>query len=115
MWLLRPAGNNFIVALVALVCAGLTTCSAQMDAEIFGSGDRARNNDAVMSKMYTNPVSGDRFYSPYCSSRGLPLVNESMASVIFFLSLAVVCVGIVAILYNCCFNSFKNSVINSRW
>ncbi|AAQ73691.1 glycoprotein N [Psittacid alphaherpesvirus 1] len=115
MWLLRPAGSNFIVALIVLACAGPLTCSAQLDAGILNPWGSAGHNDAVMPGMFANSESDERFYSPHCSSRGLPLVNESMASVIFFLSLAMVCVAIVAILYNCCFNSFKNSVINSRW
>lgn len=109
------------MVIAALACLWVTACSAQMGEDGLTEDERAMvygrtGYDRVLApELPENQETVERLYSPRCSSRGMPLVNGSMASVIFFLSLATVCVSIFAVLYNCCFNSFKNSVINSRW
>ncbi|ANN24933.1 envelope glycoprotein N [Gallid alphaherpesvirus 1] len=82
-----------------------------MEHGYYGLG--AGNMLGVENSMYSANM--EHFYHSACSSRGFSLVNGTAASVFFFISLAVALIGLLAVLYNGCFNSFKSSVISSRW
>ncbi|QEG54111.1 Envelope glycoprotein N [Cacatuid alphaherpesvirus 2] len=112
--------GGFIFILAVTLCLLIRGCSAQDSdgltpeerAMVYG---RAGYDTVIAPDSPINQENVNRFYSQRCSSRGVPLVNGSIASVIFLLSLAILSISIMAVLYNCCFNSFKRSVINSRW